>query len=428
MNRKQAMLMMAAAGCALAVSAQDQVAPLAITEVTLAQDRATQDVTVSYRLANDGVPAVVRLDILTNSASIGIDKLKSVWGDVSRTPTNYVADDGALKTIHWAARADWKGNLSSNAQACVTAYYTNQVAGEYMVIDLSKGTAATSSNPYPISYTFYPPDLTGDSTCFSNKLWLKRIEKGSFYMGSPENEIGRLDPVAKPARNESRHLVTFTNSFFASVFPMTYAQYRLINGSLPAWQTWDYNATYPQTTPSAYPIFYVSYNELRGSTLGAQWPASSEVDSNSFIYKMRTRTNLDTLDLPTEAQWEYACRAGSTTAWYNGVTTTNAALALGWSAENSGIRAKEVGTRVPNAWGIYDMCGSVWEWCCDWSGAYPADAVEPRGAQAGTGNRIYRGGSWANPVLDSRAARRGDWTPDTHDMSIGFRIFYTIKQ
>ena len=127
--------------------------------------------------------------------------------------------------------------------------------------------------------------------------------------------------------------------------------------------------------------------------------------------------------LPTEAQWDYACRAG-TTGDYAGDLD-----ALGWhggtSGGNSGYETHPVRAKQPNAWGLYDMHGNVWEWCLDWYASYPGGSVmDPSGPPSGA-DRVYRGGSWGDVPAASRASFRNGRGPEFHLGSLGLRVALT---
>jgi formylglycine-generating enzyme required for sulfatase activity len=125
--------------------------------------------------------------------------------------------------------------------------------------------------------------------------------------------------------------------------------------------------------------------------------------------------------LPTEAEWEYACRGGSTSTYCFGGDK----LRLGeyaWFEENSGKRTQAVGQKKPNAWGLYDMHGNVWEWCSDWDGKNPEGALtDPQGPRTGS-FRVYRGGSWINHAAICRTAFRFTFNPTHRAGNLGFRL------
>jgi len=124
----------------------------------------------------------------------------------------------------------------------------------------------------------------------------------------------------------------------------------------------------------------------------------------------------DSLRLPTEAEWEYACRAGTTGARYGKLGE------VAWYEDNSDGETHRVGTKAPNAWGLYDMLGNVWEWCQDWHGSYPSGPVtDPTGPSTGS-YRVYRGGSWDFDAGGVRAAYRGGDSPGYRNGYLGFRV------
>jgi formylglycine-generating enzyme required for sulfatase activity len=163
--------------------------------------------------------------------------------------------------------------------------------------------------------------------------------------------------------------------------------------------------------------------------------------------RLRSKTGLAGFDLPTEAQWEYACRAGTTGALNDGtvnITNSNsdARLDLLGRYQYNGGRINgttdpaqgcttanataAVGTYAPNAWGLYDMHGNVWEWCLDWfADAAMEGGDDPDGADSGS-NRVLRGGSWYNPAAACRSAFRNDIAPSNRGNDVGFRLVRTL--
>jgi formylglycine-generating enzyme required for sulfatase activity len=232
-----------------------------------------------------------------------------------------------------------------------------------------------------------PPDLSDDA-CRTTELWLRWIPAGTFTMGSPEDELWRYS-------DERQHQVTLTSGYFIGLFEVTQKQWKLVMGGNPSYYKGDTR-----------PVENVSYKDIRGSSLGAGWPSGGHaVDADSFLGKLRAKTGGLLFDLPTEAQWEYACRAGTTTALNSGKNLTdkfecpnmsevgryylNRGDGKGGYSEHT-----KVGSYLANAWGVYDMHGNVYEWCLDWRGDYPTEQVsDPSGATSGS-RRMLRGGYW----------------------------------
>jgi formylglycine-generating enzyme required for sulfatase activity len=154
-------------------------------------------------------------------------------------------------------------------------------------------------------------------------------------------------------------------------------------------------------------------------------------DAQQFIQKLNQKESTNKYRLPTEAEWEYACRAGSTTAFPNGgITETNCSRdpnldPMGWYCGNSNNMIQPAAQKKPNAWGLYDMLGNVQEWCQDWFGPYPDDeVVNPKGPKKGS-YRVMRGGVWYSPARDTRCASRFGSPPHYRFQHIGFRLCMT---
>ena len=402
-----------------AAGAVDLTEPLTVSNVRFSQDRATQRVTVNYELANQGEPAWVTMDVLTNGVSIGMQHVSSVSGDISRYGLDMVgrgpvADDGLEKTILWDAHRDWHGNLGSNVTVEVSAWYTNSPPGVYMVVDLSEGPAAVR---YPLLFTTRIPDPT-DLSCVSNKLWLRYITAGTFTQGSPETEAGR-DTTGR----ETQHQVTLTKPFYAGVFELTRAQYRLVMGSDPG-----------NGETMTCPLNKVKFYDFVGTNIN---PAvSNTVAAGTFLAKIREKTGL-LLNLPTDAQWEYACRAG-TTGPFN--VETNAIVKiddLAWYSGNASSKVHPVGQKRPNAWGLYDMHGNVLEFCRERLNSSLGSDPRTDPVISGTSSGfVIRGGYFGESADYCRSARRGWRAPSDVDPSTwyggfgqndGFRLWLTVE-
>ncbi|MBP5672990.1 MAG: C10 family peptidase [Victivallales bacterium] len=274
----------------------------------------------------------------------------------------------------------------------------------YLVVDLSGGPNAEN---YPVRYTDTPPNLD-DDTCRTTELWLRRIPAGKFIMGSAEKG-SYLD--------QTQHEVTLTKDYYIGVFECTQKQWELVYGSKPFTYKGDCR-----------PVERVRYQWIRGGN----WPTDAHiVNTNSMIGLLQKKTGL-TFDLPTEAQWEYACRAGTTTDFNSGKNLTSTypdsnmdevgRYNYNQSDGKSGYSQHTiVGKYLPNAWGLYDMHGNVSEFCLDLSGSLGADSVEdPLGPNTGT-YHIHRGGAWAWNAKSCSSAYRTDY-PEDYDNCLGFRL------
>jgi len=263
----------------------------------------------------------------------------------------------------------------------------------FCVIDLSGGASASS---YPVSYLADVPSGGWTDEYKTTKLVLRLIEPGSFKMR------GSYD-------------VTLTKPFYCGVFEVTQRQWELVTGSNPCSST-----SYGKG--NSHPVHYVSYNMIRGSSTGSGWPASSAVDSSSFLGKLRARAGLD-FDLPTEAQWEYACRAGTTTTYSYGNSANGSYM---WYGSNSGSLSHEVGTKLPNPWGLYDMHGNVWEWCLDWVASSLTGGTDPKGSSSGS-HRVIRGGCWSSDANRCASSYRDNFSPSLVNSNLGFRLVRTLS-
>ena len=207
------------------------------------------------------------------------------------------------------------------------------------------------------------------------------IQPGRFTMGSPPDEAGR--------RDEAQHQVTLTQGYWLAETPTTQAVWQAVMGNNPSLFKGD-----PQR-----PVEQVSWD-----------------DTQEFLRRLNARMPSLQARLPTEAEWEYAARAGTTGARYGDLD------AIAWHRGNSNRTTHPVGRKRPNAWGLYDMIGNVWEWCGDWYGNYPSGAVtDPAGPGSGSG-RGLRGGSWRDDAAVCRAAFRGWDGPGYRSFRLGFRL------
>jgi formylglycine-generating enzyme required for sulfatase activity len=269
-----------------------------------------------------------------------------------------------------------------------------------------------------------------DSNGNSNvNIIMVKIPDGTFTMGSPESESDRWD-------NETQHQVTLSG-FYMSKYQVTQEQYQAVMGTNPGYFT---SAVADESgTPGKLPVETVSWYDalvfcnklsiaerlipaysINGSADPTTWGVVPK--SGNAIWDAVTVVSGSTgYRLPTEAQWEYACRAGTTTAYNTGDTISDS---TGWYNANSGINTHQAGLKFANAWGLYDMHGNVFEWCWDWYGTYTEEAqTDPMGALLTSGAvRVIRGGGCNSNAMYLRSAYRYNIDPYYQSRSLGFRL------
>ncbi len=227
------------------------------------------------------------------------------------------------------------------------------------------------------------------------------IPPNAFTMGSPESEVGHQ------ADEGPQTVVTLTHGFWIGKHEVTQAEYLAVTGENPSGFPGDLNRPVESVS------FFATSNYC--FLLTAQDQAAGRIPSGSH-YR-----------LPTEAEWECAARAGTTNRFYYGDDSDLTGLSnYAWFGAHNGITTHPVGQKLPNAWGLYDMAGNVWEWCQDWYGDYPGGSVtDPQGpADNPIGWKVIRGGAWEASEFDCRSASR--WFEGAHpfisDFIIGFRV------
>ena len=226
-------------------------------------------------------------------------------------------------------------------------------------------------------------------------LEMMPIPAGTFVMGSPNDEEGRDDGEGPQTT------VTITKPFWLGKTEVTQSQWKVVMGNNPSISKGD-DLPVEQVSWDDAVSFCKKLNEMKRDTLPA-----------GYHYT-----------LPTEAQWEYACRAGTTTRFSYGNDTGYSQLgSYAWYDDNSSGKTHPVGDKLPNGWRLYDMHGNVWEWCLDWKGDYTGGSVsDPQGPQSGA-ERVNRGGGWLNIAgRDCRSAFRFGFEPEASLFDIGFRV------
>ena len=301
------------------------------------------------------------------------------------------------------------GNKIKSAKVPKKGSFSKWAAALIMILLLGAGGVGFTSSekevpvPAPVSVSVpKPKKLTvalenqelAKIDCKGVSLEMVKIKAGTFTMGIPEGELYAI-----------QHQVTLTKDYWLGKFEVTQAQYEAIMGNNPS-----------------------SYKGSNRPVENVSWE-----DAKEFCNKLNERyagkfpTGYK-FDLPTEAQWEYACRAGTTTALNNGTNLTSERgkcsnlNEVGWYRRNCGSDGhKAVGQKRPNNWGLYDMHGNVCEWCRDWYASYTGDATDPTGPASGS-YRVVRGGAWYIYAGDCRSASRGRGSPGLRLKYLGFRL------
>ena len=421
-----------------------------VSGVALAQGASSRLATITYTLS--GAPAVVTVDVQTNAvvggaetwASIGGEHVQQMAGDVWKR-----VETGA-RTISWRPDLSWPDHkiAAGGARAVVTAWSVDNPP-DYMVVDLAENAAANSERYYPAA-SFLPGGLLANPDYRTSKLVMRKIPaKGvEWTMGSDSTEPGR------DGSREAMHTVTIGDNYYIAVFETTQAQWGLVQTARAA-------PSYYNVERAMRPVEQVCYNEIRNAAntttadTAYDWP--NDPNPGSFLGLLRAKTGL-AFDLPSEAQWEFACRAGHGTgywgdgsailssdkdanlarlgrAYYNGGQKLDAA-GTSYVDPGGGVGPTNgtavVGSYAPNSWGLYDMHGNVWEWCLDWfeaditarGGAVNVNPSAPANTLSGAAgsSRVLRGGSWIYDAGDCRAARRSGNAPGARYSRIGFRL------
>jgi formylglycine-generating enzyme required for sulfatase activity len=393
------------------------------SQVQLTQAPGSRTVTISYTLDAD---AIITVGIETNGVALPDGVVTRLSGDVCRRV------EAGARAMTWEAGVEWPSNVTETARARVKAWRLD-APPPFLVIDLSGGPA---SGTYPVHY-YETLDalpfggLTND-TYRSERLVMRKLRRGSFLMGRGTS-ISRT--------------MTLTKDFYAGIFEVTQGQWYNVMGDYPSFYT---------ANRLVRPVEQVAYNRIRGATTDTpaiDWPNTGAlVHPDSFLGTLRSRSGLAAVDLPTETQWEYACRAGTRTIFNCGSldATIEGAYGTGqnpwldpiarYAFNGGGQTATEdtppetggtavVGSYLPNAWGLYDTIGNVMElvrdwWAGDTAGTFPANGVDQAGPTSGT-SRIRRSGGDSQPQYANTVFRYNQ-NPATASKNIGFRVVMVI--
>lgn len=400
-----------------------------VSSVVMSQ-AADRQVTITYTLAD--APAVITLDVQTNAdtnaaaddpgwTSIGGSAVQNASGDVwKKVGASLTEGNSVSGTIAWRPDHSWPDHKipANGARAVVTAWALDNTP-DYMAVDLSATGGADTQTYYPAA-DFVPGGDTNILYKTTMLLMRKIMAKNVRWT------MGSVDETGRNAERETTHQVTLTNNYYIGVYPVTQGQWTLIAGYNPSFFTFE---------GTMRPVEKVAYTDIRqgvgtvstaASASGGVWPNSPY--ETSFLGLLRNKTELD-FDLPSEAQWEFAARAGNGNGyWGNGSPmlissdgkdanldvlgryltnpASNSSDGLPETTAPSEGGTAIVGSYARNAWGLFDTNGNVYEYCLDW---FKSDITGLNGAVNTTQSdsyRVWRGGSWNFRAGDSRPAYR----------------------
>ena len=401
-------------------------------------------VTIVYALTE--APAIVTLDIQTNVtgdvwASIGGENI--VTGISADSDVYKKVSETGSHTIKWTPNRFWADhNQAANKIRAVVKAWSLANPPDYMAVDLTEHALPNTQRYYP-SVDFVPGGVTNVPTYRTSMLLMRRI-----HARNKTFDMGSVGEYGRNTDQERTNPVTLTNDFYIGVFEVTQAQWFLIKGNWPS--GWN-NTTYREMRP----VGNVSYCDIRMWTDNKYYAAMDFPNppyEGSFLYKLNVRTGID-FDLPGEAQWEFACRAGHGEGeWGNGakydyqgvVAAAPISLGVGRTKANvassgSGPEAGPAicGSYPPNDWGLYDMHGNLSEWCLDWfvAGVHldyqvnidPADPAKRLSDNEAGSAKVRRGGSYEHSIDAARSAARNKDAATTRWNPIGFRVICPVE-
>jgi len=395
-----------------------------VSDVTMTQAKNCQ-VTIAYTLP---APAVITLDLVTNTpagwVSIGVENVMKVTGDVWKR-----VGSGA-HTITWQPNRDWTSNsvpLAAGGMKAVVSAWALDDTPDYMVIDIANGVAQKTVNFYP-SADYLPGGLLDDDAYRLTKIVMRRINAANVPWTMGTNFEG-----GRNAATEAAHTVMLTNNYYIGVFELTQGQFtEIIGENLSGYSAYSDSLLRPLNA--------VSYNKMRcapctrngaNTYVDGAWPLAPY--AGSFLDLLRTRTGV-AFDLPTEAEWEFACRSGTREGqWNDGSVKGESTLPGEWLNGKQSSVVVPCGSYAPSKWGLYDMHGNVYELCHDWhqnditalGGAANVDPANPLNMLNGTAGtkRVRRGGAChcaANAC--STSIRNVNFDPASGDSKWGYRL------
>jgi formylglycine-generating enzyme required for sulfatase activity len=366
------------------------------SSVYLGSRPATTPAVVTPQPQPTPTPASTISNVTVNPGTITVNRGSTQQFSASVTGTN-----SPSQTVTWAVTGATAGtSISPNGLLTVGP---NQSPGT-LTVRATSTTNTTISGTAIITVPTPPSQPAPVATASAVMPAMVRINGGTFIMGSPANEPERRD-------TEVQHSVA-VSTFYMGNYEVTQKEYQEMMGTNPSNFKGD---NLPVENVSWFDA--VEYCNTLSQREGL---TPAYLISGSGDYRTVTwNRSANGYRLPTEAEWEYACRAGTTTAYNTGPSASDN---TGWYGANSGIRTHPVGQKPANAWGLYDMHGNVCEWCWDRSGNYSSEPqTDPTGPSSGS-NRVRRGGTYSDPARYVRSAYRLDNIPSVRSGLIGFRI------
>ena len=431
--KKSAVMTFASLASAAALAAVPRVDE---NEVTISQD-ASRAVTVTYTLTE--AAGIVTVDFQTNCvteagetwASIGAENFQNLAGDVNCIVTEL----DVAKTITWRPDISWGGHKIKDGVRAVVKAWALDDPPEYMAINLGVDDAVFF---YPCAAAV-PGGVTSD-IYKTDWLLMRKIPAANviWRMGSPLGENGKDYDDSNNYR-ETPHLVMLTENYYMAVYETTQQQHNRI---LKSGNAYVGDGKLPKGT--------ICWDDIRGNGAKGkdyEWPKKKGVNPSSVMGQLRSRwPRVPSFDLPTEARWEYACRAGCGSALYNGTelsgtkgtTAVNEVGVVGW-CKGLVDAPQIVGQKEANSWGLYDTIGNLEEWCLDWWAQQDTTGVEilvpgkiyvdPLGPPEDLlGVRACRGGNITSNTANDRCAARSQRSQSTSkNVNIGYRICCDAK-
>ena len=384
-----------------------------VSNVQVSQDPASRRVTVTYKLDED---AIVTMDVLTNGVSIGGANINHVAGDCFKLVTG---DATNPKTLIWRPNKSWPDQRFNTPVVSVKiTAWAKDCPPDYMVVDLASGTQGSRLEFYPDA-SFLPGGLTENAIYKTTKLVMRHIPAANVtWTQSTSSDLGR------DANFEAAHTVTMKNDYYIGVFEITQGQWHQFNSARNAKNTSGRADFCPMNNFGT-----ANLREEACSATPSQWSSNFNTygypktpKSDSFIGLLNSRTAL-TFELPTEAQWEFACRGElgrGDNVWNDGSAITGTATdqALARLATYNSDCTTPVGSHEPNGWGLYDMHGNVEEIVADlhsavvgWStgkGIYlntdEAALTDQTKSTDGNAKCVKKGGGYNSPASSCRSA------------------------